>query len=131
MALLLLSGLSLFFVSKRWRTELKSKHKHSYYPGVLFTVSFIFLVGGINLYVYKIVMNKEGMILFNIKQFNHHIPWTEMQRVEYRDNQELVIYVKNSHLNDDLIKLDLSGLDKSSLDKVKILFKVKLRGSAN
>ncbi len=129
-ALLLLSGLILFFVSKRWRTQLKKQQKHSYFTSVLFTVSFIFLVGGINFFVYKIVMNKEGMILFNIKQFNHHILWSEMQRVEYQDNQTLVIFVNTSGLNAERIKLDLSRLDEASMDKVKILFKVKLKGGS-
>lgn len=129
MALLLISGLLLFFVSKNWRNKLKKSHKHSFMPGVLFTVSFIFLVGGINFYVYKVVMNKDGIILFNIKQFNENINWSDIQRVEYLPNQKIVFSVKeqDNEQMTQLIQLDFSKLDKDSAEKVQILIDLKLK----
>lgn len=135
MVILLLSGLLLFFVSKKWRARLRKQHKHSFMPGVLFTVSFIFLIGGINLYVYKIVFNKDGLILFNIKQFNQQIKWTDITRVEYQEQQKIVLFVKKElkePLNengqgDKPIVIDLVELDKGSVNKVKILIDLKLK----
>lgn len=137
MVILLVLGLILFFVSKQWRSRLNKQQKHSYMPGVLFTVSFIFLVGGINFYVYKVVMNSDGIILFNIKQFNHHVKWTEIQQVEYHDNQEIILFVNaadqtnSSDRKTELITIDLEKLDADSLDKVKILIDLKLKRSVN
>jgi len=129
MALLLLSGLLLFFVSKKWRKQLIKKGKHSFFPGVLFTVSFIFIIGGINLYVYKVVMNKEGILLFNIKQFNEKILWSDIEKAEYKDNQMIALTINNT-LNDNgaetqYIFINLSDLEKDSHDKVKILIELK------
>ena len=137
MVVLLLSGLLLFFVSKSWRTRLRQLHQHSYMPGVLFTVSFIFLIGGINFYVYKIVMNKEGIILFNIKQFNEQVKWTDIQRVEYQARQNIVLFIndeQNKVLNEKgqqvkTMQINLAELDKISVDKVKILIDLKLKQS--
>ena len=98
-------------------------------PGVLFTVSFIFLIGGINLYVYKIVLNKDGIILFNIKQFNEQIKWTDMKRVEYQDKQKIVFFVNENTQQDESIQIDLAELDKDSMYKVKVLIDLKLKQS--
>ena len=133
MVLLLLSGLLLFFISKKWRAQLRKLHKHSFMPGVLFTISFIFLIGGINLYVYKIVLNKDGIILFNIKQFNEQIKWTDIMRVEYQEQQKIILLVKKKREQngqwDKSIEIDLSKLDKGSVNKVKILIDLKLTQS--
>jgi len=129
MMILLLLGLILFFVSKKWRARLRKLNKHSFMPGVLFTVSFIFLVGGINLYVYKIVLNKDGIILFNIKQFNEQIKWTDMKRVEYQDKQKIVLFVNENVQQNKPIQIDLAELDKDSMYKVKILIDLKLKQS--
>lgn len=102
-------------------------------PGVLFTVSFIFLIGGINLYVYKIVLNKDGIILFNIKQFNEQIKWTDIARVEYLDQQKIILFVKKKLEENGQwhkpIEIDLIKLDKGSVNKVKILIDLKLKQS--
>ncbi len=129
MASLLISGLLLFFVSKNWRSQLKKKQKHSFMPGVLFTVSFIFLVGGINFYVYKVVMNKDGIIVFNIKQFNEKIKWTDIQQVEYLKKQKIILSVNESGQTHKLITLNFSELDESSAEKVKVLIDFKLKQS--
>jgi hypothetical protein len=135
MFILLLSGLLLFFVSKNWRTRLKKQQKHSFMPGVFFTVSFIFLVGGINFYVYKIVMNKDGIILFNIKQFNEQIKWTDIQRVDYLKDQNIILFY-NERLDEALnektqaIKtttINLADLSSDSVAKVKILIELKIK----
>ncbi len=129
MAALLVSGLLLFFISKKWRSQLKKAHRHSYLPGVLFTISFIFLVGGINFYVYKVVFNKDGIILFNIKQFNEQINWRDMTRVEYHDGQKIFIFFNDNVSLSEPLVLNLAELDKGSLDKVKILINLKLKQS--
>lgn len=131
MAALLLSGLLLFFVSKKWRTQLKKVQRHSYMPGVLFTVSFIFLVGGINLYVYKVVFNKDGITLFNIKQFNEQIKWQDMTRVDYPEGQKIMIFLNDNVSLSEPVVLDLADLDKNSVEKVKILINFKLKQSHN
>ncbi|MCP3849115.1 MAG: hypothetical protein GY694_02580 [Gammaproteobacteria bacterium] len=139
MTLLLLSGLLLFFVSKKWRKQLIKKGKYSFFPGVLFAVSFIFIIGGINFYVYKVVMNKEGILLFNIKQFNEKILWSDIENAEYKDSQEIVLTVNNTLTANESgsssnkqkqketqrIVINLSDLDKNSHDKVKILIELK------
>ena len=130
MVILLLSGLILFFVSKRWRKHFRRLQKHSFMPGVLFTISFIFMVGGINFYVYKVVMNKDGIILFNIKQFNEQINWGDMERVEYQDNQK-ILFVLNNNVQDESIVLNLKELNKNSMNKVRILIDLKLKQSKN
>ncbi|MCW8928867.1 MAG: hypothetical protein OQL19_01360 [Gammaproteobacteria bacterium] len=131
MFLLLLSGLLLFFVSKRWRNQLKKRHKHSFMPGVLFTVSFIFLVGGINFYVYKVVLNKDGIILFNIKQFNEKIKWSDIQKVEYQQNQKIALSIHDDKQAVQLLAIDLADLDKDSVAKVKILIDLKVKQNRN
>lgn len=129
MVILLFLGLLLFFISKSWRAHLYKLHKHSFMPGVLFTVSFIFLIGGINLYVYKIVLNKDKIILFNIKQFNHQIKWTEMERVDYQDDHKIIIFMNNNAEQKKPVQIDLAELDADSMDKVKILIDLKLKQS--
>ncbi|WP_198264784.1 hypothetical protein [sulfur-oxidizing endosymbiont of Gigantopelta aegis] len=127
MALLLLAGLLCFFISRRWRNRLKKQQGHSYLPGVLFTVSFIFLVGGINLYVYKIVMNKEGIVLFNIKQFNHPIKWSEIKQVSYHADKKIELLVTDEFNSQERIDINLSELDSDSFAKVKILITLKVK----
>lgn len=131
MIILLFLGLVLFFISKSWRAQINKLHKHSFMPGVLFTVSFIFLIGGINLYVYKIVLNKDKIILFNIKQFNHQIKWTEMKRVDYQDDQQIIIFMNNNAEQKKPVQIDLAKLDVESMAKVKILIDLKLKQSKN
>jgi preprotein translocase subunit YajC len=125
MSILLLAGLVFFFISRRWRNRLRKQQHHSYLPGVLFTVSFIFLIGGINLYVYKIVMNKDGIILFNIKQFNHPIKWSEIRQVTYHKDNKIDLLVDEGIKTTEIISLNLAELDKSSFSKVKILIDLK------
>jgi len=129
MVVLLISGLVLFFVSKYWREWLKKSHKHSFMPGVLFIVSFIFLIGGINFYVYKIVFNKEGLTLFNIRNFNQQIKWSEINRVSYQDHQQLTVIMNDNAERQEAVHINLSELDTDSMDKVKILITLKLKQS--
>lgn len=131
MAILLLSGLLLFMVSKKWRAHLLHLHKHSFMPGVLFTISAIFLIGGINLYVYKIVLNKDKITVFNIKQFNQQIKWTEMDRVIYLDKQKIKIMMNHTAEQKKAVYIDLAELDANSMAKVKILIDLKLKQSKN
>ncbi len=131
MLMLLLLGLLLFLGSKMWRTHLLKSHKHSFMPSVLFTVSFIFLIGGINLYVYKIVLNKDKIILFNIKQFNQQIKWTEMERVDYQDDHKIILFMNDKAQQKKPIQIDLAELDDDSMNKVKILINLKLKQSKN
>ncbi|MCU7939970.1 MAG: hypothetical protein KZQ64_10200 [gamma proteobacterium symbiont of Bathyaustriella thionipta] len=131
MLMLLFMGLLLFFISKSWRTHLHQLRKHSFMPSVLFTVSFIFLIGGINLYVYKIVMNKDKIILFNVKQFNQQIKWTEIERVDYQDEHKIVIFMNHTAPQSKPVQIDLADLDDNSMDKVKILINLKLKQSKN
>lgn len=100
-------------------------------PGVLFTVSFIFLVGGINFYVYKIIMNKDGIILFNIKQFNEKIKWSDIQAVEYLAHQKIHLIVNDARTDSDSVYIDLAELDEDSTAKVRILIDLKLKQSRN
>ncbi len=129
MAVLLFSGLLLFILSKILRDRLKRSHKHSFIPSVLFTVSFIFLIGGINLFVYKIVLNKDMIILFNIKDFNQQIKWTEINRVEYQDPHQILIFMNEKAEQKQPVQIDLAKLDKDSMDKVKILINLKIKQS--
>ena len=129
MAVLLFAGLLLFILSKIWRDRLKRLHKHSFIPGVLFTVSFIFLIGGINLFVYKIVLNKDMIILFNIKDFNQQIKWAEINRVEYQDPHQILISMNKKAEQKQPVQIDLAKLDKDSMDKVKILINLKIKQS--
>ncbi len=126
MLLLLFSGLILFILSKQWRTRLYKQYRYSFWPGVLFTVSFIFLMGGINLYVYKIVMDKDKITLFNIQHFNEQIKWLEINKVYYNDKQHIVIEHK-AHQASDLVLIDLQELDANSFEKVKILVNLKIK----
>lgn len=102
---------------------------HSFKPGVLFTVSFIFLMGGIHLFVYKIVLNKDMIILFNIKDFNRQLEWVNIDKVAYQDKQQIIIYMKNTEPGEQPVKIDLLELDQSSMEKVKILIDYKLKQS--
>lgn len=129
MSVLLLSGLVLFFISKWWRKRLMDRNIHSFKPGVLFTVSFIFLMGGIHLFVYKIVLNKDMIILFNIKDFNRQLEWVNIDKVAYQDKQQIIIYMKNTEPGEQPVKIDLLELDQSSMEKVKILIDYKLKQS--
>ena len=126
---LLFSGLLLFLSSKIWRERLKKAHKHSFIPGVLFTVSFIFLMGGINLFVYKIVLNKDKIILFNIRNFNQQLKWSEINRVEYQDNHQVMLFMNKKAEQKQAVQIDLAELDKASMEKVKILITLKLKQS--
>ncbi len=126
MLLLLFSGLILFILSKQWRTRLYKQYRYSFWPGVLFTVSFIFLMGGINLYVYKIVMDKDKITLFNIQHFNEQIKWSEINKVYYNDKQHIIIEYK-AHQASDLVLIDLQELDANSFEKVKILVNLKIK----
>ena len=126
MLLLLFSSLILFILSKQWRTRLYKQYRYSFWPGVLFTVSFIFLMGGINLYVYKIVMDKDKITLFNIQHFNEQIKWLEINKVYYNDKQHIVIEHK-AHQASDLVLIDLQELDANSFEKVKILVNLKIK----
>ena len=81
------------------------------------------------MYVYKIVLNKDGIILFNIKQFNEQIKWTDMKRVEYQDKQKIVFFVNENTQQDESIQIDLAELDKDSMYKVKVLIDLKLKQS--
>ncbi len=81
------------------------------------------------MYVYKIVLNKDGIILFNIKQFNEQIKWTDMKRVEYQDRQKIVLFVNENAQQDESIQIDLAELDKDSMYKVKVLIDLKLKQS--
>ncbi len=126
MLLLLFSGLILFILSKQWRTRLYKQYRYSFWPGVLFTVSFIFLMGGINLYVYKIVMDKDKITLFNIQHFNEQIKWSEINKVYYNDKQHIIIEHK-AHQASDLVLIDLQELDANSFEKVKILVNLKIK----
>lgn len=128
-AVLLISGLILFFISKFWREWLRKSHKHSFMPGVLFAASFIFLIGGINYYVYKIVFNKEGITLFNIRHFNQHIKWSEINQVNYHGQQELTMTTDDNTERQETIHINLSELSSDSMDKVKILIALKLKQS--
>jgi hypothetical protein len=131
MFVLLFSGLILFFISKNWRKRLKESGSYSFYPGVLFTVSFIFLIGGINLFVYKIVLNKDKIILFNIKEFNQQIAWADIKQVEYNENQQIdIFYIENEELQQQ-VHINLSKLDSDSMEKLKILINLKVKQNKN
>lgn len=129
MFVLLLSGLILFFTSKFLRERLKHSGKHSFIPAVLFTVSFIFIIGGINLYVYKVVFNKDGIILFNIQHFNQQINWQDINRVDYRSQQQIHLYVSEDGDSEQQksFKIDLTELDEDSMDKVQTLIEYKTK----
>ena len=127
MFVLLLSGLVLFFISKWWRKRLIDNNKHSFKPGILFTVSFIFLMGGIHLFVYKIVFNKDKITLFNVKDFNRQLEWVNIDKVAYQDKQQIIIYMKNTEQNEQPVQIDLHELDPDSMEKVKILINYKLK----
>jgi hypothetical protein len=126
MLILLSLGLLLFFVSYKWRRAIKQSGRYSFLPGVLFTVSFICLIGGINLYVFKVVFNKDGVTFFNIQNFNHQIQWGNIARVDYSPHQLVSILVNE---NNDLktYQLSLKALNKADMMKVKQLFEYKLR----
>lgn len=126
---LLFSGLLLFLTSKIWRERLIKAHKHSFIPSVLFTVSFIFLMGGINLFVFKIVLNKDKIILFNIRNFNQQIKWSEINRVEYQDNHRIMVFMNETAEQKQAVQIDLAELDKVGMEKVKILINLKLKQS--
>lgn len=125
-AILLIGGLVLFFVGKWWREWLRNNHKHSFMPGVLFIVSFTLLIGGINFYVYKIVFNKEGVTVFNIRHFNQHLNWSEIARVDYLPHQQMKVTLDDSGEVQTMV-INLSELDRESMNKVKILMAFKMK----
>ena len=129
MSILLLAGLVFFFVSKLWRQKYKEKNHFGFKPSVLFIVSFIFLMGGIHFFVYKIVFNKDKIILFNVQDFNRQLEWGKIAKVEYADDHQVIITMKNMQQGETPILVDLARLDEESLDKVKILIAYKLRQS--
>ncbi len=126
-AIMLLSGLVFFFISKSLRQYYKKNYKYSFLPGVIFIISFVFLIGGINLFVYKIVFNKDGLIVFNIHNFNKSINWQSIDKVHYLERQNIeIIYTDEEPLQDKIV-LNLEDLLYESMDKVKVLFRLKLR----
>ncbi len=101
--------------------------KYSFLPSVIFIISFVFLIGGINLFVYKIVFNKDGLIVFNIHNFNKSINWQSIDKVHYLERQNIeIIYTDEEPLQDKIV-LNLEDLLYESMDKVKVLFRLKLR----
>ncbi len=125
-AVMLLAGLFFFFISKSLRQYYKKNHKYSFLPGVIFIISFVFLIGGINLFVYKIVFNKDGLIVFNIHNFNKVINWQAIEQVRYLERQNIeIIYIDEEQQQDKII-LNLEELPYESMNKVKVLFRLKL-----
>ena len=138
MFILLLTGLVLFFLSKLWRKKYKESNRFGFKPSVLFIVSFIFIMGGIHFFVYKIVFNKDKIILFNIQDFNRQLEWKMIDKVEYEPVNQVMVYMKTiqneampngSVQNEQPILIDLKRLDPESMDKVKILIAYKLKQS--
>ena len=129
MFVLLLTGLFFFFLSKLWRKKYKENNRFGFAPSVLFIVSFIFLMGGIHFFVYKIVLNKDKIILFNVQDFNRQLEWKKISKVEYMDQQQILITMKNMQYGDMPIVIDLERLGRDSMDKVKILIAYKLKQS--
>ncbi len=128
MFILLLAGLLFFFLSKLWRKNYKESNRFGFKPSVLFIVSFIFIMGGIHFFVYKIVFNKDKIILFNIQDFNRQLEWKMIDKVEYEPLNQVMVYMK-SMPNEQPILIDLQRLDPDSMDKVKILIAYKLKQS--
>ncbi len=138
MFILLLAGLVLFFLSKLWRKKYKESNRFGFKPSVLFIVSFIFIMGGIHFFVYKVVFNKDKIILFNIRDFNRQLEWKMIDKVEYQPVNQVMVYMKaiqNGAIpnkvkqNEQPILIDLKRLDSDSMDKVKILIAYKLKQS--
>ncbi|MCU7835552.1 MAG: hypothetical protein KZQ83_09910 [gamma proteobacterium symbiont of Taylorina sp.] len=129
MFLLLLSGLIFFFLSKLWHKRLKEKNQFDYKPSVLFIVSFIFLMGGIHFFVYKIVLNKDMIILFNIHDFNRQLEWVNIDHVEYQDKNQVIVYMKQleTEQKQETVLIDLHEMEQEDIRKVKILIDYKLR----
>ena len=126
-AVMLLAGLIFFFISKSLRQYYKKNYKYSFFPGVVFIISFIFLIGGINLFVYKIVFNKDGLIVFNIHNFNKTINWHSIEKVRYLEGQNIeIIYTDEEQLQDKIV-LNLEELPHESMVKVNVLFRLKLK----
>lgn len=128
MFILLLAGLLFFFLSKLWRKNYKENNRFGFKPSVLFIVSFIFIMGGIHFFVYKVVFNKDKIILFNIQDFNRQLEWKMIDKVEYEPLNQVMVYMK-SMPNEQPILIDLQRLDPDSMDKVKILIAYKLKQS--
>ena len=126
-AVMLLAGLIFFFISKSLRQYYKKNYKYSFLPGVIFIISFVFLIGGINLFVYKIVFNKDGLIVFNIHNFNKPINWHSIEKVRYLERQNIEITYTDEEQLQDKIVLNLEELPHESMDKVKVLFRLKLK----
>lgn len=126
--ILLLAGLFFFFLSKFWRKKNRDNYHFGFKPSILFVVSFIFLMGGINFFVYKVVLNKDRIILFNVQDYNKHLAWKDILKVEYEDENQLMIYMQGIQSDSPLL-INLQGLDQDSMDKVKILIAYKLRQS--
>jgi len=131
MFLLLLGGLILFVISKYWHKRLKENNQFDYKPSVLFIVSFIFLMGGIHFFVYKIVMNKDMIILFNIHDFNRQLEWVDIEHVDYQANHQIFIVMKSLEPGQEkeLILIDLHKMQPDDMEKVKILIDYKLKQS--
>ena len=133
MFILLLAGLVLFFLSKLWRKKYKENNRFGYKPSVLFIVGFIFIMGGIHFFVYKIVFNKDKIILFNVQDFNRQLEWKMIDKVEYKPLNQVMVYMKTMQSkamqSEQPILIDLQRLDGESMDKVKILIAYKLRQS--
>ncbi|GEM_PF-2968817 len=129
MFILLLSGLLFFFMSKIWRASLKKQNHYSFIPGILFVVSVIFLIGGINLYVFKIVFNKDRIILFNIQHFNQQIRWLDIERVVYQKPQQVQLFIRQQAEKQKPVIINLAELDAESMTKVRILIDWKVKQS--
>ncbi len=126
-AVMLLAGLIFFFISKSLRQYYKKNYKYSFLPGVIFIISFVFLIGGINLFVYKIVFNKDGVIVFNIHNFNKSINWQAIEQVRYLERQNIELIYRDEDKVQNKIVLNLEELPYESMAKVKVLFRLKLR----
>ena len=126
-ALMLLTGLIFFFISKSLRNYYKKNNKYSFVPGVVFIISFVFMIGGINQFVYKIVFNRDGLTIFNIHNFNKEINWQAIGKVRYLEPQNMQIIFLDDEQKQDQIVLNLEHLPPESMSKVKILMQVKLK----
>ena len=94
-------------------------------------VSFIFIIGGINLYVYKVVFNKDGITFFSIKHFNQQINWSDIEQVDYQQSQQWTFYLYDNSEIKQPVSVDWSELDEDSMEKVKVLIQYKMRSQIN
>ena len=101
-------GLGLFLLSKWVRQLIQRDSRWSFSPGILFALCFVFLIGGVNSYVFKIVLMPDRILLFNIQQFNHEIPVTKMSTIHQNDGVLLIHYEdRGQHTTQELILREL------------------------